>query len=196
MNEQVGPEATVLVVDDEKRVADLYATHLRQAYRVKVAYSGGKALELIDGTVNLVLLDRRMPELSGDEVLEQIRDAGYDCRVIVVTAVEPDFDIIDMPFDDYLVKPVGETDIMDAVEQQLLLDSYDARLNEYFRLKAKLATLEGQRSVVELEADDRYEEMTVLAESLREDLEQMLAQHDTISFRADEFGEDENRPVG
>ena len=189
MSDHVGPEATVLVVDDEERVTDLYATYLEELYSVRRAYGGREALDAIDRHVDVVLLDRRMPETHGDEVLKRIREEGYDCRVVMVTAIEPDYDIVDMPFDEYLVKPASEEDVRDAVETQLLLDSYDTRLDEYFRLKAKISALEDEKPYEELEADDRYEELKVLAESLREDLERMLREYDDLDFSAGEFDE-------
>lgn len=47
-----------------------------------------------------------MPVRSGNEVLDKMRIAGYDWCVAMVTTVEPDLDILEMGFDDYLVKPV------------------------------------------------------------------------------------------
>ena len=41
-----------------------------------------------------------MPQLSGDEVLASIRDRGLDYRVAMVTAIPPDFDTLEVPFDD------------------------------------------------------------------------------------------------
>ena len=40
-----------------------------------------------------------MPQLSGDEVLNTIRDRDLDCQVVMVTGVTADFDILDLPFD-------------------------------------------------------------------------------------------------
>jgi len=176
------PGASILVVDDEVRIADLYASHLRETYRVETAYSGRDALERIDNDVDVVLLDRRMPKLTGDEVLEQIRGDGYDGRVVMVTATDPDFDILDMPFDEYVIKPVTGDTIQKVVETQLLLDSYEMRLNEYFRIKSKLSALERTKSRFELDDDDRYEELTVLATSIRDDLEALLDEHDDLGF--------------
>jgi len=99
----------VLVVEDEPDLADLYAAWLGDEYRVRTAYGGQEALDELDEAddeVDAILLDRRMPGLSGDEVLAAVRERGIDCRVAMVTAVEPDFDILKMGFDDYLVKPV------------------------------------------------------------------------------------------
>jgi hypothetical protein len=53
-------EPTILVVD-EADVTDLYATWLESSYDVRRAYEGHEALELLDGEVDVVLLDRRIP---------------------------------------------------------------------------------------------------------------------------------------
>lgn len=183
-----GPGATVMVVDDERDITDLYSSYLLSYYDVITAYGGEQALDKIDGSVDVVLLDRRMPKMSGDEVLEAIRDRGYDCRIVMVTAVEPDFDIVDMPFDDYLTKPVDEDTLIDEVEKQLVLDTYDSRLEEYLRRRAKLAVLEEEKSRAELDTSDRYQELKVVTDSLRQDLERMIAEHDQIDVDAPESG--------
>jgi DNA-binding response OmpR family regulator len=92
--------AVVLVVDDEPDVADSYAAFLRDRYDVRTAYGGEPALAALDEDIDVVLLDRRMPDMFGDEVLESIRGRGFECRVAMITAVDPDVDIIDMEFDD------------------------------------------------------------------------------------------------
>jgi len=109
-------DPTVLVVDDDHQLADLYAAWLETEYDVRTAYGGPSAFEAIDSDVDVALVDRLMPQVSGDELLEQIRAEGYDCRVSIVTAVDPDFDIIEMGFDEYVVKPVRREDIETVVD--------------------------------------------------------------------------------
>ena len=116
----------VLVVEDEPDLADLYATWLSESYRVRTAYGGHEAIEKLGSEVDVMLLDRRMPDLPGDEVLEVVRDRGLDCRVAMVTAVEPDFDIVAMGFDDYLVKPVSREDLQETVSNLVVRNEYDA----------------------------------------------------------------------
>ncbi|WP_336002135.1 response regulator [Halorientalis halophila] len=157
--------ATVLVVDDETEVADVYALKLEREYDVRTAYGGREALETVDEDVDIVLLDRRMPEVSGDEVLETIRDRGLDCRVVMITAVDPDFDIIAMPFDDYLCKPVQSDDLLEAIEQQLAASDLDERLTEFYEVTAKLALLEAEKTPREL---DGHEEVAALRERAAE----------------------------
>lgn len=167
--ESGGIKPTVLVVDDERKVADAYTLRLRNRYDVETAYGGEEALELISTETDVVLLDRRMPGISGDEVLRTIRERGVDCRVIILTAVDPGFDILDMPFDDYLCKPVDREDLFDAIDQQLRIIAYDT-LTEYFELASKRAVLEAELPELELQESAKYETV----ESRLEELERRL----------------------
>ncbi|MDS0283532.1 response regulator transcription factor [Haloarcula onubensis] len=160
-------EATVLVVDDERDVAELYSAWLDTAHDVRSANGGREALGLVDG-VDVVFLDRQMPEMSGDEVLAEIERRGVDCRVVMVTAVTPDFDIVEMPFDDYLTKPVDRTDLLETVETMRTRDSYDEQVQEYFAMASKKATLEAEKNPVELDAHEEYREVSERVETLRE----------------------------
>jgi len=148
--------ARVLVVDDQTELADGYASTLESAYEVETAYSGEEALEKLDSSVDVVLLDRRMPGLSGDEVLERIRAEEFGCRVVMVTAVDPDVDIVEMDFDEYLVKPVSNDQIVEVVERMLARNSHDEQLREIFAVAARLATLESKLDIHQLEESSEY----------------------------------------
>lgn len=148
--------SSVLIVEDEPELADLYASWLEDAYAVETAVDGESALETIDDTVDVVLLDRRMPELSGETILGAIRDRGVDCRVAMVTAVEPDFDIAELGIDDYLVKPISKVELSELVEQLLLRSSYDEQLREFFSLASKKAVLDAEKSEAERKSSEEY----------------------------------------
>jgi len=152
--------AEVLVVDDEARLADLFAAWLQTDWVVETAYDGEEALEKMADSVEVVLLDRRMPGLSGDEVLEQIRDQGYDSRVVMVTAVDPDFDIIEMGFDDYLVKPVSKDELVDMVDDVADRSDYESDIQEYYALVSKKALLESEKADRELTNNEEYQDLT------------------------------------
>lgn len=147
---------TVLIVDDEAAVVDLYADQLADEYDVRTAYSGTEALETVDSTVDVVLLDRRMPDLTGDEVLSEIRKRDIDCRVVMVTAIKPYLDVVEKDFDDYLVKPVTEELLKDAVERMVGRETLDERMQKTVRIATKMATLESKMDVDELEASSEY----------------------------------------
>jgi DNA-binding response OmpR family regulator len=123
------------------------------------AADGGEALEMMDGSVSVVLLDRRMPGMSGSEVLAEIRDAGYDTRVALVTAVEPDFDVIGMGFDAYLVKPVTREELVGTVRELLRRSEYAEKLLDYHSLVSKKSLLEAEKPDAELAESDGYREL-------------------------------------
>lgn len=174
---------TILVVDDQTDIADLYTTWLKMEHEVRTAYDGTEALEKVDSEVDIVFLDRRMPGYSGDEVLEHIRERGLQCRVVMVTAVDPDFDIISMGFDDYLTKPVMREDLDDAVETMTERDNYDGTLEEYFTISSKKATLEAEKPSSDLQHNEQYQQMVERVEKLREEAD-MAASGFTDDFDA------------
>jgi len=172
--------ATVLVVDDEREVAEVYALRLRDEYETRIAYGGTEALDEIDEEVDVVLLDRRMPDISGDQVLDRLREQGYDCRVVMLTAVDPGLDIVDMQFDDYLCKPVEKHDLVDAIDQQLQAQQYDETLAEYLEVTSKLALLEAEVAPQELENSDELDRLREKARDLKAELEGTIDELDDI----------------
>jgi len=167
-------DPVVLIVEDEPDVAETYRLWLQDNYEVRVAQDGDEGLEKLDEGVDVVLLDRMMPGLSGDEVLERIREEGLGCRVAMVTAVEPDFDILEMGFDAYLSKPTGSDQLKETVTNLLERSEYDDLLQEYYSLVEKQATLEATKSRVELNDSEEYERLKGEIESLRGDLSETL----------------------
>jgi len=111
-------EATMrlLLVEDEKKVASFIARSLREnLYTVDVAESGEKALDLV-GAANydLVLLDIRLPKLSGIDVCKELRDGGIETPVLMLTArslVEQRVEGLDAGADDYLTKPFALSEL-------------------------------------------------------------------------------------
>ncbi|MEF8757939.1 MAG: HalX domain-containing protein [Halobacteriales archaeon] len=162
---------TVLVVDDEQRLADLFVTWLREDRDVKVAYDGEEALDKFDDSIGTVLLDRRMPGLSGDDVLREIRDRDASARVVMVTAVDPDFDIIEMGFDDYVVKPISKDDLLEIVEKMEARAEYDQNIQQYYSLASKKGLLEAEKPASELEDNEEYRQLVEEFESLKAEVD-------------------------
>jgi len=182
------PLPRALVVDDEKQVADAYALRLRGLCAVDTVYGGEAALDAVDdGDLDVVLLDRHMPGMSGDDVLDALDDRGFEGRVIMVTAIDPGFDVLDMPFDDYLCKPVEREDVRAAVEQQCTTLGYET-LGEYFSLAAKCRVIEAELPADRRDGHDGYRDATARATRLRErasrlldDAEPLFERFDTVS---------------
>lgn len=163
-------DATVLVVDDEPSLVDLYALRLDDDYEVRKAYDGEEALTKMDEAVDVVLLDRRMPDVQGDVVLESIREADYDCRVAVVTAVDPGMDVLEMGFDAYLVKPVRAPELNATVERLLDQDQYDEELKHLLSMATRISTIEERKDREELQKSTVYRRLEAEFEELRDRL--------------------------
>jgi DNA-binding response OmpR family regulator len=175
------PRRVVLVVDDDQAVADSFDHWLADSYETRVAYGGEQALELADTDVDAVLLDRRMPDLHGDVVLERLRERGLECAIIMTTAVDPDLNILEMDFDDYLCKPVDHETLVSTLETHLdRADHADPRLEEFFTIRSKLAVLEDERSRLALRDDEEYQRLQERADDLGAELRATVEDFDTL----------------
>jgi DNA-binding response OmpR family regulator len=85
---------SVAVIEDEVNIASMYEFKLKQhGFRVKCAHNGVEGLELVkEMKPDLILLDLKMPEMNGDEMLEKLRATklGSDLKVIILTNISKD----------------------------------------------------------------------------------------------------------
>jgi DNA-binding NtrC family response regulator len=88
VNERTHPHPRVLAVDDEALIRmSLRIALAREGFDVDTASSGAEAMDLLDRyRYDLVLLDLRLPDVSGVEVLRYARRVDPDVRVLLVTA--------------------------------------------------------------------------------------------------------------
>ncbi|MGH2658114.1 MAG: response regulator transcription factor [Actinomycetota bacterium] len=115
--------ATILVVDDERKIRDLVRSYLeREGYAVLVADSGHRALEAVERAhPDLVVLDLMLPDVSGEEVARSVRDHS-DVPIIMLTAKAGEDDRVKglrLGADDYLVKPFSPRELVARVEAVL-----------------------------------------------------------------------------
>lgn len=119
-------QKTVLIVEDEEDAAELFAEMMRvSGFRVLKTSRGEPAISLMNSDKpDVVLLDIMMPEISGLDILRQMRrDPNLaDIPVIVVTAKSMPADIkngMEAGANTYLTKPVGFQELKEAVERTL-----------------------------------------------------------------------------
>lgn len=165
-------DVEVLVVDDEGDLAKIYADMLSAEYDTQVATSGEEALEKVDESVDVVLLDRRMPGMNGDAVLGELRRDGLDCQVAMLTAVEPDCDIVELPFDDYKRKPVSQSELFGLVETLIERAAFDTLSQRFFTLTSKKAALE----LAGNDEGEEYEELLARLEEVRTEMDSVMDQ--------------------
>lgn len=162
-----GVKPSVVVVDDDPGCRDLHTHWLEQSCSVTALGDGEAALETIDDGTDLVVLDREMPGLSGIEVLHRLRDRGFEGYVVVVTGVEPNFDLVEMPVDDYLVKPITERELLSTLDRLRTRADYHEQLRELFSLSAKKARLDVEKSESALRDSEAYDRLQERIEAQR-----------------------------
>ncbi len=102
---------TILIVEDDVFLADLYKTKMElEGFKVYAAYDGEKGLEMAKkNNPSIILLDLILPKLTGFQVLEKIRSDSKikDIPIIILTNLSQKSDVdkgIKMGANDYLIK--------------------------------------------------------------------------------------------
>ncbi|MCI6092179.1 VanR-ABDEGLN family response regulator transcription factor [bacterium] len=113
---------TILIVDDEKEIADVVELYLQNEYHVLKFYTGQDALDCIESTrIDLAILDVMLPDIDGFTILKKIREK-YTFPVIMLTAKTEYLDKITgltMGADDYIPKPFNPLELVARVKAQM-----------------------------------------------------------------------------
>ena len=108
--------ATILVVEDDRNMRLLTAARLEDQYTVVTAADGLEALEHIHkGGIDMIIADIMMPRMDGYELLQTIRQEGYDTPYLMLTAKETLDDKqrgFSLGTDDYMTKPFSSDELM------------------------------------------------------------------------------------
>jgi EAL domain-containing protein (putative c-di-GMP-specific phosphodiesterase class I)/DNA-binding response OmpR family regulator len=157
----------VLVVEDDCAVRELFLAALeRDGYRCLAASSGRAALEVLGQRhVDVVLLDRSMPGMTGDQVLRRLRSQPSTERVSVVMVtgdadLDSKIDGLGAGANDYLVKPVAMEELLARVAAQIEDRSrwnghLEGKLATRARLSRELVKLPTELSLPQLETELR-----------------------------------------
>lgn len=112
----------ILLVDDDKNISELTRIYLeKEGYACIQAFNGRDAIDMMDGSIELVVLDIMLPVVNGWDVLKEIRKK-YDTPVIMLTAKGETFDKIlglELGADDYIVKPFDPKELIARVKAVL-----------------------------------------------------------------------------
>ena len=121
-------QATILVVEDERAVARGLIYGLREeGFTVEWAETGRAALMLADQSApSLILLDLRLPDITGLDVCRRLRQAGNRQPILMLTARDEEMDKVlglELGADDYVVKPYSLRELISRI-RALLRRSY------------------------------------------------------------------------
>ena len=115
---------SILIIEDDKRVADLLKTGLEEnGYHTMVAYDGAMGLRLFQShSFQLVISDIILPKMDGFELCKEIRNINADIPILMLTALGTTGDKLDgfnAGADDYMVKPVNVNEMVLRVQALL-----------------------------------------------------------------------------
>jgi len=127
--------ARILIIDDDGGILTTISNVLRkEGYTVDTAKTGKEAIEKSDANFyNLALIDIRLPDMDGTELLTKIKDTTPKMRKIVITGY-PSMDgaikAVNEGADGYMVKPTEPGEIADEVREQLKKQEEQGKFDE------------------------------------------------------------------
>jgi len=119
----VATTKTILVVDDDKSILRTFTRILQKnGYKIDAAETGKEAIEKADIHYDLALVDIRLPDMDGTDLLAKMKKPLQDTIKIMVTgfpSVESGVKALDEGADAYLVKPVKPEELLMLIEEKL-----------------------------------------------------------------------------
>lgn len=116
-------EERILVVDDEREIADLLELYLKNdGYTVCKFHNGADALECIENTdIALAILDVMLPDIDGFQICRKIREKYYFPVIMLTAKIESGDKIMGLTLgaDDYITKPFNSLEVVVRVKTQL-----------------------------------------------------------------------------
>lgn len=114
------PRRRVLFVEDEPALRFSYERYFRNRFELAFAASGAEAIaQLGMATPDVLVLDMRLPDTDGVDLLRRVRETHPTLPVFITTAyvsMEPRLRVLDLAFDGYLVKPFELRDLGDRID--------------------------------------------------------------------------------
>ncbi|GIO57507.1 MULTISPECIES: response regulator YycF [Paenibacillus] len=117
-------QGTILVVDDEQPIADILKFNLeKEGYEVICTFDGVSAVEMaLSAQPDLMLLDLMLPGKDGMDVCREVRAAGMELPIIMLTAKDEEIDKVlglELGADDYVTKPFSTRELLARVKAQM-----------------------------------------------------------------------------
>ncbi|WP_248897633.1 response regulator [Haloplanus halobius] len=114
-------QVTVLVADDDADFRETLCLWLanEDTYETNDVQNGERAIAQLDETVDILVLDRQMPKLSGPEVVERLDKTSFDGAVIVLSADTADSALDENDVTEYLTKPIGQALFLDTMRRSI-----------------------------------------------------------------------------
>ncbi|MCB2171848.1 response regulator [archaeon] len=126
----------ILLIDDDKNFTKIFSGILEgEGYEIVIAHTGTEALEILeDNFFAILIIDIRLPDIDGIELISKINKTDPDMRKIILTG-NPSLDTVQQALKkgahDYLIKPVSLDSIKETIQEQI--NELDSELREKYK---------------------------------------------------------------
>lgn len=128
-------QRSILLVDDDENISTVFQVNLEsKGYEVETAKNGAEALEKTGRMFfNLALIDIKLPDMEGTDLIDLLREAAPKMRMIIVTgfpSLQNAINAVNKGADGYLLKPVDMDKLLKTIEEQLRKQREDEKYSE------------------------------------------------------------------
>ena len=167
-------KSKILLIDDDVNLCQVISYQLKKmGYDVDITNSGREGLEAYrQGNYDIVLTDIQMPDISGIQVLQEIRKQNKEVVIILITAygsVENALEACRMGADDYITKPFGQEQLLFVIEKAVRLRNLQTEnqtlreeLSDKFRFENMIVNSPAMENVVQMAGKVARSDATVL----------------------------------
>ena len=137
---------SILIIDDDELIRKTLSAHLSKSYEVSLAEDGEKGLQQYDENMpDLIVLDIRLPDMSGLEVLNKIRERNKNANVIIITAfddMKTTVEAIKLGAFEYLVKPLDYVELDLTISKAFQMQSLEDKVSYLVEEQQKEYTID------------------------------------------------------
>ncbi|MEM3626457.1 MAG: response regulator [Candidatus Bathyarchaeia archaeon] len=131
----MGETARILIVDDDENIRKVLTTILEEeGYKVESVDTGQKAIEITKKKIyNLALIDVRLPDMEGIELLTKVRDTTPKMRKVIITGyptLQNAIAAVNKGADAYIVKPFDMDKVLETIREQLKKQEEERRYSQ------------------------------------------------------------------
>ncbi|MGO4886457.1 sigma-54-dependent transcriptional regulator [Anaerobacillus sp. MEB173] len=143
----------ILIIDDEREVGNFLHHFLtKKGYQVEVGYNGKQFLELIDkNTFSLAMIDVKLPDTNGLDILKQLKERQPSCKVIIMTGystVQTAVEAIKIGATDYIEKPFDSLDQLESLIDEMLFNDVSTTEGEVKQLSERIGFVIGNNQEI------------------------------------------------
>ena len=161
---------SILIVEDNEKLALLYERWLSPTYEVTTAFTREEAKTALSPSIDLIFTDRYLVESTGDEFIDDVKESNVDCPIILLTRAKPDIEILQRGFDLYLEKPIMESELYNAIKLVERREELHPRVQEWIILKDKEELFRRQLSERRQQSSSFLEELQSYADRVEQEI--------------------------